>query len=50
MAKRHVINPKNVDSWEKVRELHRDQLVVIYSKYLKEENKKLEIEAIETLL
>ncbi|HON17273.1 MAG TPA: hypothetical protein PLA51_12425 [Spirochaetota bacterium] len=48
-GKRHVINPKNVESWERVRELHRDQLVVIYSKYLKEENKKFELEAIETL-
>lgn len=48
-GKRYVINPKDVDSWERARELHRDQLVVIYAKYLKDENNKLEIEAVDTL-
>lgn len=42
-----LINPKNLDHWERVRELARDQLMVIYAKHLKPENdKKLEREAI----
>lgn len=48
-GKRYVINPKIADSWERTREIHRDQLIVVYAKYLKEENKKLESEAINTL-
>ncbi len=48
-GKRYVINPKNADSWERARELHRDQLIVIYAKYLKESNPKIEDEAINTL-
>ncbi|HON76985.1 MAG TPA: hypothetical protein PK544_00720 [Spirochaetota bacterium] len=46
-----LINPKNSDHWERVRELYRDQLVVVYTKFLKEsENqKKLEQEAISAL-
>ena len=45
----YLINPKNGDHWEKVREVHNDQLMVIYTKCLKEENRKIEIEAIRTL-
>ncbi len=44
-----LINPKNPYHWERVRELVHDQLIVVYAKYLKEENKKLEKEAIKTL-
>ncbi|HPB83618.1 MAG TPA: hypothetical protein PK200_16370 [Spirochaetota bacterium] len=46
-----LINPKNSSHWERVRELYRDQLIVVYTKYLKEsENqKKLEKEAIAAL-
>jgi hypothetical protein len=48
-GKLFLINPKNPDHWERVRELHSDQLMVIYSKFNKEENKKLELAAITTL-
>jgi len=41
-----LVNPKNIDHWERTRGLAVDQLVVIYVKYLKEENIKLEKEAI----
>lgn len=41
-----LINPKNPSHWERARELHIDQLAVIYVKFLKEENKKIEEEAI----
>ncbi len=44
-----LINPKNAYHWERVRELVHDELMVIYAKFLKEENKKLEQEAIKTL-
>ncbi len=44
-----LINPKNVDHWERARELVRDQLVVVYAKYLKGDNKKLEQEAISAI-
>jgi hypothetical protein len=44
-----LINPKNVDHWERVRELATDQLAVIYAKYLKEENQKTERAAITAL-
>lgn len=44
-----LVNPKNPDHWDRARELYHDQLVVIYSKYLKEENTKLEMESITTL-
>lgn len=44
-----LINPKNIYHWEKVRELHSDQLMVIYAKLLKEDNKKTEMAAITTL-
>jgi len=43
-----LINPKNPDHWERVRELHSDQLMVIYVKFLKEDNKKIEDAAINT--
>lgn len=43
-----IINPKNPDHWERVIELHNDQLMVIYVKFLKEENKKIEAAAINT--
>ncbi len=49
-GKRFVINPKSLDSWERCREIHKDQLLVIYSKFLKEKNIKLEEEATKTLI
>lgn len=49
-GKRFVINPKSVDSWERCREIHKDQLLVIYSKFLKEKNIKLEEEAAKTFI
>ena len=43
----YVINPKNEDAWERVRELACDHLVVIYAKYLKGDgDPKIEKEAI----
>jgi hypothetical protein len=48
-GKRFVINPKNPDSWDRVREVFKDQLIVIYAKYLKDEDKKIEQSAIQTL-
>lgn len=43
-----LINPKNVDHWQYARELSANQLLVVYSKYIKEEggNTKLEKESI----
>jgi len=49
-GKRFVINPKNLDSWERCREIHKDQLLVIYTKFLKEKNIKLEEEATKTFI
>ncbi len=46
---RSVINPKGLDSWERVRELSADQLIVLYVKDLKEDDKSVETEAIKTL-
>mgnify|MGYP001172863318 FL=1 len=46
---RFAINPKDDDSWERAREIHKDQLLVIYAKVLKEKNPKLEAEAMKTL-
>jgi hypothetical protein len=48
-GKVYLINPKNIDHWERVRELHCDQLMVIYTKLLKEEDRKIEKAAITTL-
>jgi hypothetical protein len=45
-----LINPKNVAHFEKARELTKDQLLVIYTKFLKPEpNRKIENEAIEAI-
>ncbi|MBN1532755.1 MAG: hypothetical protein JXA20_08840 [Spirochaetes bacterium] len=44
-----LINPKNINHWERARELMIDQLVVVYAKFLKEDSKKIEKEAIETI-
>jgi hypothetical protein len=44
-----LINPKNQNHWDKVRELVQDQLSVIYVKFLKEENKKIELEAVTSI-
>ena len=46
-----LINPSNEEHWERVRELIRDQLAVIYVKHLKSEggNAKIENEAIEAV-
>jgi len=49
-GKRFVINPKSLDSWERCREIHKDQLIVIYTKFLKEKNLKLEEEAAKTFI
>jgi len=49
-GKRFVINPKSLDSWERCREIHKDQLIVIYSKFLKEKNVKIEEEAAKTFI
>ncbi len=46
-----VINPKNENHWNKVRELSSDHLIVIYTKYLKSEegNEKIEKESIKQM-
>lgn len=49
-GKRFVINPKSIESWERSREIHKDQLLVIYSKFLKEKNSKIEEEAAKTFI
>ena len=41
-----LINPKNINHWNNARELNKDQLVVVYAKFLKGENKKVEKEAV----
>ncbi len=41
-----LINPKNLHCWENARELTRDQLIVIYAKFLKGDDCKIEKEAI----
>lgn len=48
-GKRFVINPKNNDSWDRVREISKDQLLVIYVKNLKDGDKKIELSAIRTI-
>ncbi len=48
-SQRFVINPKNADSWDRVGDILKDQLLVFYVKYLKDKDKKVEINAIETL-
>ncbi len=45
---RAVINPKSLDSWERVRELSTDQLIVIYIKDIKESDRSVELEALST--
>ena len=47
--KTYLINPKNPEHWERVRDLVKDQLIVIYSKFLKEDNKKVEEESISAI-
>jgi hypothetical protein len=44
-----LINPKNPAHWEKAGDLTIDQLVVIYAKYLKSENKTISDEAIKAV-
>lgn len=44
-----LINPKNAAHWERVREIVRDQLMVIYVKKKKEANPKVEKEAINAI-
>jgi len=34
-----LINPKNSQHWERVRELSKDQLIILYSKFIKDEEK-----------
>jgi hypothetical protein len=48
-----LINPKNAEHWDRARELARDQLAVIYAKFLKGDNKKVEgevVKAVEEML
>jgi hypothetical protein len=45
-GKPFIINPKNANHWARVRELARDQLIVIYSKYRKSDNKKIDTDVI----
>jgi ribosomal protein L12E/L44/L45/RPP1/RPP2 len=45
-----LLSIRKVDSWERCREIHKDQLLVIYTKFLKEKNAKLEEEAIKTFI
>jgi len=44
-----LINPKNSLHWERARELHKDQLLVVYVKNLKTQDKKIETEAISAI-
>lgn len=46
-----IVNPKNITSWGKVRDILSDHLVVVYSKYLKEDDscEKIEKEAVKAL-
>lgn len=44
-----LINPKNIIHWERVREIVRDQLMVIYVKKKKEPNPKVENDAINAI-
>mgnify|MGYP001094562426 CR=1 FL=1 len=45
-----LINPKNASSWDRARELTKDQLVVIYASHRKaEKNKQIEKEAIKAI-
>lgn len=44
-----LINPKNMEHFERINELVRDQLIVVYAKCLKEEDKKIELESISTI-
>jgi hypothetical protein len=45
-GKTFLINPRNINHWIKTRELHHDQLLVIYVKHLKGQDKKIEKEAV----
>jgi hypothetical protein len=44
-----LINPKNQEHWDRVRELCHDQLIVFYVKYLKGNNPKIELNAIHAM-
>jgi ribosomal protein L12E/L44/L45/RPP1/RPP2 len=45
-----IINPKSADSWARCMEIPKNYLLVVYAKYLKEKNVKLEEEAIKTFI
>lgn len=45
-----IINPKNNEHWSRVGELTKDQLLVVYSKYRKGDDKKIETEAIDAVI
>lgn len=46
-GQKYIINPKNADHWDRVRELSSDHLIVLYAKYLKGDgDPKIEQEAI----
>jgi len=44
-----LLNPKNSEQWDRARELTKGQLVIIYAKALKEEDSKIEKEAISAI-
>ncbi len=48
-GKIQLANPKNADHWDRLGEISLDQLMVIYAKYQKGDNKKLELEAITSI-
>jgi len=45
-----LINPKNINHWDNLTRLAKDQLLVVYAKYLKDEDEKIENEAIDAIL
>ncbi len=44
-----LINPKNPEHWERVREIVQDQLAVIYARFIKQNDKKVEQDAINAI-
>ncbi len=45
----YLINPKNLDHWDKVGDIREDQLLIAYVKYLKDDDKKIEMQAIDAI-
>ena len=44
-----LINPKRSDHWGRVKDIIQDQLLVVYVKFLKDEDKETENKAVKTL-